>query len=201
MEDYQDIVARIQNAKCDLYVYKESPAKEKWRDLLDQAYEALIHGNGQQASELVGRVENATANLWVRINRWNKIQARLTVGIGTALVVQIIGVLVFVELIFGGGLGQNVVAVFFGLLGGTLSTLFSLGDNLVIEGSNRLGLIKALIRPIVGCFNALIAVLLLSTNILTIPSIPVTLELVAVVGAAAGLTERYVINKLAGVIG
>lgn len=201
MDDYQDILTRIQKAKCDLYVYKDSSAKEKWRDLLDQAYEALIHGNGQQASELVGRVEKATANLWLRISRWNKIQAKLTVGFGTALSVQVIGILVFAELIFGGSLGQYVVAVIFGLLGGTLSTLLSLGSNLMIEGSNRLGLIKALIRPIVGCSNALIAVLLLSTNILTIPSISVTLELVAVVGAAAGLTERYVTNKLAGVIG
>lgn len=201
MEDYRDILARIQKAKCDLYVYKDSPSKEKWRDLLDEAYEALIHGNGQQASELVSRVEKATANLWLRINRWNKIQTRLTVGIGTALIVQIIGILAYSELLFGGNVGQYFVAVVFGLLGGTLSTLLSLGDNLVIEGSNRLGLIKALIRPIVGCFNAIIAALLLSTNILTIPSIPVTLELVAVVGAAAGLTERYVTNKLAGIIG
>ena len=201
MADHGDIVARIQKARCDLYVYEDSPAKEKWRDLLDQAYEALIQGKEQQASELVGRVEAATANLWLRISRWNKIQARLTVGIGAALVVQLISILLFLEQIFSPNFGQHVVAVIFGLLGGTMSTLFSLGDNLSIDGSNRLGLIRSLIRPIVGCFNALIAALLLSAGILTIPSTTVTPELVAVVGAAAGLTERYVTNKLTGMIG
>ncbi len=197
----QDIVARIQKAKSDLYVYKDSPAKEKWRDLLDQAYEALIHGNEQHASELVERVETATSNLWSRINRWNKIQTRLTVVIGAALIFQIAGILTFYEKLFAPSIGLQFVAVIFGLLGGTMSTLFSLGDNLSIEGSNRLGLLKSLIRPIVGFFNALIAALLLSTGILTIPSVTISLETIAIVGAMAGLAERYVTNKLTGIIG
>lgn len=200
MTERQDIIARIQNAKCDLYVYKDSPAREKWRDLLDDAYEALLHSNDAQASELVARVETATSNLWRRIMRWNKIQAKLSVIISVAFILQIICILVFVEQIFHPDFGNYLLAVIFGLLGGTVSTLFSLGDSLSIEGSNRLGLIKSLIRPIVGCFNALIAALLLATGILTIPSVSVTPEIIAVVGAAAGLTERYVTNKLSGLI-
>ncbi|MEM6622188.1 MAG: hypothetical protein AAF674_08170 [Pseudomonadota bacterium] len=200
MSDQQEILSRIQKARCDLYVYKDSNAKEKWRDLLDNAYEALIEGNDKQAVALVSRCEEATSNLWSRISRWTKIQTRLTVLFGSVLVLLIALILTFNDALFS-KFDLHLVAVIFGFLGGTISTLFSLGDNLSIEGSNRLGLIKSLIRPIVGCFNALIAAMLLETGIISIPSVGLSSEVMAIVGVAAGLTERFVTKRLSSIVG
>ncbi|MEM7059765.1 MAG: hypothetical protein AAF557_19440, partial [Pseudomonadota bacterium] len=157
----------LKTARTDLYVYRDSKEKEKWLDLLFQAQDALIDEHIELANGLVQRTQNATDALWKRIERWRKIQINLSILFGIVLAAEVLLVAFFVwpE---RSNLDLFHVCCAFGLLGATASVALSLGTELQIHKSNRLGLIQTFLRPLIGIANAIAGYLLIETGIINI---------------------------------
>jgi hypothetical protein len=70
----QELLADIEIAGKNLYVFKDSVEKQKWQDLLDKAQKATIETKDYiYARKLIARVNEVISKLWERIFKWHVI--------------------------------------------------------------------------------------------------------------------------------
>lgn len=191
----QTLLADIEIAKADLYVFKESKERQKWEDLLAKAVEATEADHYVYARKLIDRVNEVVSKLWGRIFRWQEIQRKITAIFLIAIPIELIGICVYIHFL-------NILAypiyssMIFGLLGGSLGVALSIGKDLQIDGSNRLQMLRLLFRPFVGVISAIVLFMLLNTGLLSIlPSADPASTLV-LTSIFAGFSERFVVTLM-----
>jgi hypothetical protein len=91
-------------------------------------------------------------------------------------------------------------SMLFGLLGGSLGVALNIGKDLQIDGSNKLQMLRLILRPFVGVISAILMYALLQTKILTVtPSINGA-SLIIVLSLFAGFSERFIVKAMSNYI-
>jgi len=196
----QKILASIKITRMNLYVFKNSEEKNKWSQLLDEAERSVLDNeNYIYADKLIGRVNEVIDALWKRIFRWQKIQKQVTIIFLIAIPVElvIVGLYVYFVNIIQYGVYTSML---FGLLGGSLGVALNIGKDLKIEGSNRLQMLRLILRPFVGVVSAIVLFYLLQTKVIYIaPSINQESALI-LLSLFAGFSERFLVKAFSDYI-
>lgn len=191
----QQLRASIRIARENLYVFKDSSEKAKWERLLDEADEACAKSEFVYAGQLVDRVAKVVDNLWKRIERWQKLQFRMTVIFLVAIALQLAGIALYLARfdIVTYGFHSSML---FGLLGGSVSVALSIGQELDISGSNRLKTARLVFRPLVGVVSALVAFSALETEIIKVSENLNQGAVLVLLSVFAGYSERFLTRAL-----
>lgn len=201
MDDKRQIIlSSIEIARANLYVFKDSKEKEKWELLLNKAEEKINESsdNDVYANNLINRVNEVVSNSWTRIKRWTEFQFKIMSACIIAMVLEVLGIMLYlylVEDIVSNGLYTSML---FGLLGGTLAVSLSLGKDLEVDKSNRLQTLKLIIRPLIGVIFAIIVYNLLLLKVFTFSEDLDSSSILILMSIFAGYSEKFATSKLAG---
>jgi hypothetical protein len=199
-EEQQIILADIEIARKNLYVYRDSSEMAKWEEMLVKAENETLAGkNYIYSRKLIERVNEATSNLWKRIFRWQDTQKEVTKIFVIAIPIELLVIATycfFVEISKYG----FYTSILFGLLGGTLGVALNIGKDLQIEGSNRLQILRLILRPFIGSISAIVMYFLLQTKILAVaPGVDSTSVLI-LLSIFAGFSERFITKAMSDYI-
>src|SRR5882724_161711 len=138
----QELLADIEIARKNLYVFRDSGEKQQWIDLLDKAEdETAKNGNYIYAAKLVARVNEVVDKLWKRIFRWQEMQKTVTTVFIIAISVELVGIGLYAHFFDISRYGMYT-CMLFGLLGGSLGVALNIGKDLKVEGSNNLQMLR-----------------------------------------------------------
>lgn len=200
-KEEQELLADIEIARKGLYVFNDSGEKHKWLELLDKA-ENEVSGAGKNlvyAKKLVGRVNEAIDQLWKRIFRWQDIQRKVTAVFVVAIPVELFAIAAYFYFV---GLTEYglYTAMLFGLLGGSLGVALNIGKDLRIDGSNRLQMLRLILRPFVGVISAVVMYALLQTKVLVVAPSADSGSVLILLSVFAGFSERFIVKALSDYI-
>ncbi|MBI2048214.1 MAG: hypothetical protein HYT27_03670, partial [Parcubacteria group bacterium] len=164
--DSDKILADIEIARANLYLFRNSEEKDIWEELLDNAQKS-VHEKPEYSIRLVNRVNEVVSKLWDRIFKWKEFQKRImkyfvSIIIGELTVISVY--YYFIDIVEYGFYSSML----FGLLGGTLGVILNLGKDLKVGESNQLGMLKLILRPFIGVISSLILFNLIQLNIINI---------------------------------
>lgn len=194
----QNILADISIARANLYVFREENDKMVWENLLNQAEQALYatpNPNYDYARKLLTRVEKVVSSLWQRIFKWKEMQQKLTLYFIFFLIIELLGIILYYENVALIQYGFYT-AIIFGLLGGTISVILSIGEDLKVSETQAFKVLKLILRPLVGIVSAIIIFLLLKLKLISImPNIDEASTLI-LLSFFAGFSERFIIKAM-----
>lgn len=193
-KETQGLYADIEIARADLYVFKDSKEKNQWLELLDKAYE-FVEEKPEYSKKLISRVKEVTRNLWGRIFKWKDFQKKVIkyfifVTLGELVILS--AYYHFVDVLEYGFYSSML----FGLLGGTMSVILNLGKDLKVEESNQLGVMKLILRPIIGSVSALILFGLMQLNVIRVSDLLDPKFTLIILSIFAGYSERFLSKAL-----
>ncbi|MBU2545367.1 hypothetical protein KKC65_02870 [Patescibacteria group bacterium] len=189
----QKMLADIEISRANLYVFKDSCEKEQWSQLLDKAEQKIE--NIDYAQKLIDRVNNVIDSAWRRIFRWQNFQKKITKIFIFAIAGELIIISIyyyFVDVLTYGFLSS----IIFGLLGGTLSVALNIGKDLKVEKSNRLQMLRLILRPFIGAIGALVLYLLLQLNMITILPQLNEESVLIILSIFAGYSEKFITRTM-----
>ncbi len=193
-EKNQEIFANIEIARANLYVFGNSNEKNKWHELLDKAKLELIN-NPIYSAKILERVNNVIDATWKRIHRWHELQKKLVAIFIIAIIVELISTSIYfhsVDIVINGFFSS----ILFGLLGGTLGVALNLGKGIQIAESNRLSIMKLILRPFIGSIAALVLYSLLQLKVLTVlPELNQTYVII-ILSIFAGYSEKFITKAM-----
>lgn len=197
-EKQQITLSSIEIARANLYVFGDSPEREKWEILLEKAESKITESpnNELYANNIVNRVNEVVSNSWKRIKRWTDFQFKVMSVFIVIMVLEIITISTYINLISDIVYYGFYTSMLFGLLGGTLAVSLSLGENLKIEKSNRLQVLKLILKPLIGVIFAIIVYNLLLLNFFTFSENLDKASILILVSIFAGYSEKFATNKL-----
>lgn len=193
-KEIDKILADIAIARANLYVFKDSKEKDKWIDLLGKAQEHAGE-KPEYSKKLINRVVGVTDKMWERIFKWKEFQKRIIkyfifIVLGELLIIS--AYYYFVDIVQYG----FHTSILFGLLGGTLGVILNIGKDLKVEESNQLGVLKLILRPLIGSVSALILFSFMQLNIITV-SVSLDQKFILIVlSILAGYSERFISKAL-----
>lgn len=192
-KEQQKLLADIEITGTNLYVFKDSSEKQKWVDLLDRAQKEVLDGNYVHAQKLIDKVTEVIDSLWKRISRWQDVQKQVTTIFVIAIPVELIGIVAYFYFI---NVGQYPMytAMLFGLLGGSLGVALNIGKELQIDASNRLQMLRLMLRPFIGVISAIVLYALLQTKILVVAPDADSTSVLILLSVFAGFSERFIIK-------
>lgn len=192
-EESQRVLASIEKSRASLYVFKSCKDREVWEGLLDKSEEALFvkpEPNISYAKILVERVDEVVSNVWKRVFRWQETQKKLTKTFIFFLLGEIVGLATYFYFL-GWDRYEFFTCLLFGLLGGTTSVSLAIGKELKIDESQHLGLLKTLLRPIIGIVSAVVLYLIIKLEIIkAFPNVDRIYTLMFL-SFFAGFSERF----------
>lgn len=192
-EESQRVLASIEKSRASLYVFKDCKDREVWEGLLDKSEEALYvkpEPNISYAKILVERVDEVVSNVWKRVFRWQETQKKLTKAFILFLLGEIVGLATYFYFL-GWDRYEFFTCLLFGLLGGTASVSLAVGKELKIDESQHLGLLKTLLRPIIGVVSAIVLYLIIKLEIIKVfPNVDRIYTLMFL-SFFAGFSERF----------
>ena len=198
-KEEQKLFADIEITRTNLYAFKDSDEKQKWADLLDKAQKEITERNYTSARKLIGRVEEVIKNLWERIFRWQDIQKRVTTIFLIAIPAELIGIVAYFYYVDASKY-LMFTSMIFGLLGGSLGVALNIGKNLQIDGSNRLQMLRLILRPFIGVISAIVLYALLQTKILVVAPTADNTSVLILLSVFAGFSERFIVKALSDYI-
>lgn len=198
-KEEQKLFADIEITRTNLYVFKDSGEKQKWVDLLDKAQKEVTEGNHIYSRKLIDRVAEVIKKLWERIFRWQDIQKKVTTIFVVAIPVELIGVVAYFYYV---NVAQHLMytSMLFGLLGGSLGVALNIGKELQIDGSNRLQMLRLILRPFIGVISAIVLYALLQTKILVVAPNADSTSVLILLSVFAGFSERFIVKALSDYI-
>ncbi len=198
-KEEQELLADIEITHANLYVFKDSGEKQKWIDLLDKAQKEVAAGNYIYARKLIDRVTEVIKKLWERIFRWQDVQRKVTTVFVVAIPIELIGVVAYFNYV---NVAQHLMytSMLFGLLGGSLGVALNIGKNLQIDGSNRLQMLRLILRPFIGVISAMVLYALLQTKILVVAPNADSTSVLILLSIFAGFSERFIVKALSDYI-
>lgn len=196
----QELLADLEIARKNLYVFKNSAEKEKWEDLLNRA-ESEINNNKNYvfARKLISRVNEVIDNLWKRILRWQSLQSQLTQIFIFAIIFELISICIYMYYVDYNKYNFYTSMVF-GLLGGSLGVALNIGKDLIVENSNKLQMLRLILRPFIGVISAIVLFALLQTKILVIAPTADSGNVLILLSIFAGFSERFIVKALSNYI-
>lgn len=198
-EKQQIILSSIEIARANLYVFGESSEKEKWEKLLDKAENKIIESqddNELYANNIINRVNEVVGNSWKRIKRWTNFQFKVISIFIVIMALEILTISIYMHLIDDIVHYGLYTSILFGLLGGTLAVSLSLGEDLKVEKSNRLQVLKLILKPLIGIIFAIIVYNLLLLNFFTFSENLDQGSILILVSIFAGYSEKFATSKL-----
>ena len=193
-EQIDKMLADIEIARTNLYVFKDSKEKDKWADLLDNAQE-FVNEKPEYSKKLIDRVVEVTEKLWDRVFKWKEFQKKVIkyfIFIISGEIAVISVYFYFVDIVIYGFYSSML----FGLLGGTLSVILNLGKDLKVGESNQLGVLKLILRPLIGSISALVLFIFLQLEIISV-SVSLNPKFVLIIlSIFAGYSERFITKAL-----
>ncbi len=199
-KEEQELLADIEIARKSLYVFKDSGEKQKWVDLLDKA-EGEVNGgkNYIYATKLVSRVNEVIDKLWKRIFRWQDIQRQVTTVFAVAIPIELFAIAAYFYFV---NIAQHglYTSMLFGLLGGSLGVALNIGKDLQIDISNRLQMLRLILRPFIGVISAIVLYALLQTKVLIVAPSADAGSVLILLSVFAGFSERFIVKALSDYI-
>lgn len=198
-KESQKLLADIEITRTNLYVFKDSGEKQKWVDLLNKAQKEVADGNYISAQKLIGRVAEVIDGLWKRISRWQDVQKQVTTIFVVAIPAELIGIVAYFYFV---NVNQYPMytAMLFGLLGGSLGVALNIGKELQIDASNRLQMLRLILRPFIGVISAIVLYALLQTKILIVAPNADSTSVLILLSVFAGFSERFIVKALSDYI-
>jgi hypothetical protein len=193
-KEIDKILADIDIARTNLYVFKNSNEKNKWISLLDKAQESAYE-KPEYSKKLINRVIEVINNLWTRIFKWKEFQKKVIKFFIFIILIELILISIYYYFINISAYGFYS-SMLFGLLGGTLSVILNLGKDLKLEESNQLGILKLVLRPLIGSISALIFFIFLQLDIVSVSNSLDPKFVLIILSISAGYSERFISKTL-----
>lgn len=195
----QELFADIDTTHASLYVFKDSDEKQKWAELLERAKAETAAGNYVYARKLIDRVKEVIDKLWTRIFRWHDVQKTVTTIFLIAIPIELIAICVYVYFV---DITQFALytCMLFGLLGGSLGVALNIGTDLQVDGSNRLQMLRLIMRPFIGVISAIVLFALLQSKILAVMPGADSGAVLILLSIFAGFSERFIVRTLSNYI-
>ena len=195
----QDLLAEIDIAHAGLYVFKDSTEKQKWEEILDKARTEVVSANYIHARKLIDRVKEVVDKLWQRIFRWQDMQRLVTRIFVIVIPLELIGICFYVY--FVDILRFSLyTCMIFGLLGGSLGVALNIGKDLQIAGSNRLQMLRLILRPFIGVISAIVLFALIQTKAVAVLPGADRGAMLILLSIFAGFSERFIVKMLSNYI-
>ena len=191
----QELLADIDVTYVDLYVFKDSKEKQKWEDLLEKATDAVERGDNVHAQILIDRVKTVIDKLWKRIFRWHDIQKLVTKIFAIAIPIELVAICFYVYFV-DMSVFPLYTSMLFGLLGGSLGVALNIGEDLQVGQSNRLQMLRLLMRPFIGVISAIVLFALLCTGLLVVAPEANQTGVLILLSIFAGFSERFIVRAM-----
>jgi len=199
-DEQQELLADLDIIRKNLYVFKDSLEKKKWDDLLNKAEKEVRAGrNYVYAKKLMERVKEVIDNLWKRIFRWQDLQKRLTLIFVIAIPLELI-LICFYTYFFDIVKYGIYTSMLFGLLGGSFGVALNIGKDLKVEASNKLQMLRMILRPFVGMISAIVLYAFLQVKVLVVASNIDTGSVIILISIFGGFSERFVVKMLSNYV-
>jgi phosphate/sulfate permease len=121
----------------------------------------------------------------------------------TVFIIAIISELILISIYFyfvGFTKFELYTSMVFGLLGGSLGVALNIGKDLIVESSNRLQMLRLILRPFIGTISAIVIYLLLQTKVLIVSPIADSGSVLVLLSILAGFSERFIVKALSNYI-
>ncbi|MFA6097455.1 MAG: hypothetical protein WC788_07560 [Candidatus Paceibacterota bacterium] len=189
----QDVLADIEIARAGFLMFKDFEITKSWTILLTKAEEAIIcnQENEVYSKKIIKAVNQEFDKNWKEFLKLNIIDL-----IARFLVVEIIVASLYYAsadvLKYG-----IITSIIFGLLGGILSVVRTLGQDLKAMGPNDVKLyVRVIFRPFVGSMAAIVAYVSWHAGVIKILPDLNQADVLILLSIAAGLSERFITYTL-----
>jgi len=192
-DNKQKRLADIEISRANLYVFRDSCEKERWSQLLDKAEKQV--DNTEYAQKMINRVNDVVDNAWKRITRWQDFQKKITKIFIFAVIGELIIISAYYYLVDILAYGF-ISSIIFGLLGGTLGVVLNIGKDLKVEKSNRLQMLRLILRPFIGSIAAIVLYSLLQLKVISVlPQLNREFVLI-ILSIFAGYSEKFITKAM-----
>ena len=191
----QDDGSLEEETQANLYVFRDSKEKQKWEDLLLKAGSEIDKGNYVHAQKLIDRVKTVIDKLWKRIFRWHDTQKLVTTIFAIAIPVELVGICFYVYFVDLSTYAMYT-SMLFGLVGGSLGVALNIGEELQVGQSNRLQMLRLIMRPFIGVISAIVLFSLLQTKLLVVAPEADQTGILILLSIFAGFSERFIVKAM-----